>query len=388
MIELLWLLLPVAAASGWLAARKQEQQGSGISSRLSPDYFKGLNHLLNEEPDQAIDVFIKLIDVNSDTVETHLALGHLFRRRGEVDRAIRIHKNLIKRMTLDLQQHDLALFELAQDYRSAGLMDRAEDLFQELITSKTHKVQALHQLLDIYQHQQDWEKAIHIAQQLVKFDKAPMQSQIAQYYCEQAESYRQRGQSDKAQHVIRDALTMDSNCVRASFLEGQLALEKGHQEQAISAFQRVEQQDPDYLTEVMVPLQRCYQEIEHSEQFTRYLHHILECYGGITPMLMLAKMIRQQEGEQQAVDFIVKQLHLHPSLSGLDYLFDLALPKGKCITHDHLCLLKDMTRKWLENNQAYQCTGCGYQTKKFYWRCPRCQQWSTLKFSNDNELLS
>ncbi|RKZ57943.1 MAG: lipopolysaccharide assembly protein LapB, partial [Candidatus Parabeggiatoa sp. nov. 3] len=129
MIELLWLLLPVAAASGWLVARFQRRPQVTHFS-WSPDYFKGLNYLLNEEPDKAIDVFIKLIEVDSDTVETHLALGILFRRRGEVNRAIRIHQNIIKRPTLHPQQRSLALFELGQDYRHAGLLDRAEQLFQ------------------------------------------------------------------------------------------------------------------------------------------------------------------------------------------------------------------------------------------------------------------
>jgi lipopolysaccharide biosynthesis regulator YciM len=372
MSYLLWLLLPVAAASGWLVAQRGK-------SFLSPDYFKGLNYLLNEEPDKAIDVFIKLIDVDSDTVETHLALGLLFRRRGEVNRAIRIHQNLIARTTLNPQQRSLALFELAHDYRHAGLLDRAEDLFRELAISGTYQVLALRQLLEIYQQEQDWNKAISIAQQLVVLDHKQIHCVIAQYYCELAEDYRQEGQNDAAQDVIKNALKADPNCVRASLIEGQLALERESREEAILAFQRVERQVPDYLAEVIEPLQSCYEAIGQEDQFARYLRFMLERYGGITPVLMLAKIIKAQEGEQEAADFIVRHLHLHPSVRGLDYLLDLVLSDNASIRREHLLLLKDLTTQLLKNKPAYKCRHCGFTARKLHWQCPSCQQWNTLK---------
>jgi lipopolysaccharide biosynthesis regulator YciM len=372
MSYLLWLI--VAAASGWLVAQHQKRQRN-----FPPDYFKGLNYLLNEEPDKAIDVFIKLIDVDSDTVETHLAFGLLFRRRGEVNRAIRIHQNLIARATLNSQQRSLALFELALDYQSAGLFDRAEDLFRELVGVGTHQILALRKLLEIYQQEQDWNKAVDIAQQLAVFDNKPMHTVIAQFYCEQAEDYRRQGQNEAARQLIQKALKTDCNCVRASLIEGQLAVGMLHLEQAILAFQRVEQQDPNYLTEVIEPLQICYQTIGQPREFVCYLRRILERYGGITPMLKLAKIIKQQEGEVEAADFIVKQLHLHPSARGLDYLLDLVLSFGASISHEHLLLLKDITTQFLKNKPAYKCRYCGFTARKLHWQCPSCHQWNMLK---------
>ncbi len=378
MIELLWLLLPVAAASGWLAARLTDRQRQTNSS-LSPDYFKGLNYLLNEEPDKALDIFIKLIEVDSDTVETHLALGALFRRRGEVNRAIRIHQNLIARPTLLPQQHNLALFELAQDYRHAGLLDRAEELFQELTTSQTHQVLALRQLLDIYQQEHDWVKAIRTATQLASSNHQAMHTEIAQYYCEQAEVHLKQRQDDAARQTIQRALKIDSSCVRASLLEGQLALSQGRLKQAILAFKRVEQQDPDYLIEVLEPLQVCYQTRGKQSEFICYLHHVLESHGGITPMLMLATLIKQRENEQQAADFIAYQLHKLPSLRCFDYLLDLALSKTAIITHDHLLSLKKLMIQLLKNEPAYKCDQCGFMARNLHWQCPSCKQWNTLK---------
>jgi lipopolysaccharide assembly protein B len=380
MIELLWLLLPVAAASGWLAAKQSFKAKSATSPfHLTPEYFRGVNYLLNEEPDKAIDVFIQLMEVSSETVETHLALGALFRRRGEVNRAIRIHQNLITRPSLSSSQHSLALLELSQDYRRAGLLDRAENLFLELVNSDEHRIYAYRQLLDIYQQEHDWEKAILTAQKLANVSSEPIHSIIAQYYCEQADLLRQQGQREAARQAIQQALQVDPQCVRASILEGTLAVDAGTLEQAILAFQRVEQQEPDYLTEVLESLQYCFQELHRPLDFTRYLRHILERYGGISPMLMLAKLINHQHGESKAADFIVTQLHQRPSLRGLDLLLDLVISNPDSISRDHLLLLKDMTVQLIKNKPLYKCHHCGFKGKTLHWQCPSCKQWNTIK---------
>ena len=164
--NLIWLLLPLAAASGWYLASRGGAHRRGEPPTLSKDYFKGLNYLLNEQPDKAIDVFIAMLEVESDTIETQLALGNLFRRRGEVDRAIRIHQNLITHSALGDEQRSLAALELGMDYMRSGLFDRAERLFKSLLDSGTHTKKALSQLLDIYQQEQDWDKAIACAREI------------------------------------------------------------------------------------------------------------------------------------------------------------------------------------------------------------------------------
>ena len=178
--NLLWLLLPLAAASGWLGARiEQKRRARRNAFDLPSAYFKGLNFLLNEQPDKAIEVFTQVLEVNSETVETHLALGNLFRRRGEVERAIRIHQNLIARPTLDREQRSHALLELGQDYLKAGLFDRAENLFLELAEIRLHSEQALRLLLRIYQQEKEWGKAISSARKLARLSGENMNSVIA-----------------------------------------------------------------------------------------------------------------------------------------------------------------------------------------------------------------
>lgn len=380
MSDLWWLLLPIAALFGWLSARHNLfGQPTLPSSTLSADYFKGLKYLLNEEPDKAIDIFIRLIDVDSDTVETHLALGTLFRRRGEVNRAIRIHQNLTARTNLSIQQRYLALLELGLDFRRAGLLDRAEETFQQLTSSHEHRITAYQQLLDIYQQEHEWEAAIATASQLESASHVKMHRVIAQYYCEQVETLRQQGQREKALQAIQVALKIDGRCVRASLLEGQLALDVNDKIQAIQAFKRVEQQDTDYLPEIIEPLQSCYRDLGQQRDFEEYLYHLLERYGGVAPTLLLVKSLREQGHEQQAVDFMVKQLHKYPSLSGLDQLLDLALLDTRHLTHEHFLLLKDMTHQLLKNRPLYKCNYCGFKGKSLHWLCPSCRQWNTIK---------
>ena len=186
MLELIIILLPIAAASGWLVARRgYEKREQKPLQDCSPAYFKCLNYLLNEQPDKAIDVFIKLLEVDSDTVETHMALGNLFRRRGEVERAIRIHQNLIARPSLSRQQRAQALLELGQDYMRAGLFDRAENLFVELAETKLYNKQALTNLLEIYQQEKDWAKAVAIGRRLSRQNRE-LRPQLAHFECELA----------------------------------------------------------------------------------------------------------------------------------------------------------------------------------------------------------
>ncbi|MDD2815151.1 MAG: lipopolysaccharide assembly protein LapB [Thiotrichaceae bacterium] len=379
MSELLWLLLPVAAASGWFAAQRSFQKAAHSVSKLSSDYLKGLNYLLNEQPDKAIDVLIELISVDTETVETHLALGALFRRRGEVQRAIRIHQSLLEHPSVTSAQRSLALLELGQDYRRAGLLDRAEDVFTELLSVEQYREYAYQQLLDVYQQEHDWDKAIATAQDLAKVSGQSLNPVIAHYYCQQADTFREQGQREAALHTLQQALSIDARCVRASLLEGQLALSTGDTCLAIQAFKRVEQQDTDYLSEIIEPLQTCYRNLGQQAEFIAYLHHILENYGGIVPLVVLTKLIKQEQGEPAAAAFLSQHLLKRSSLKGLDYLLELALAEAQSLTPQHLQLLKTMTSRLLKDKAVYQCRECGFMGKSLHWQCPSCKQWNTLK---------
>ncbi len=379
-ITYLFLLLPIAALSGWLIGRRQQSSRRGISGNEIPlDYIKGLNYLLNEQPDKAIDVFIQMLDVNSDTVETHLALGSLFRRRGEVDRAIRIHQNLIARPTLSVEQRMQALHELGQDYMSAGLLDRAEALFKELVESGPHTINALNQLIDIYQQEKDWEQAIETARILsIKTGKS-QDSVIAHYYCEMAENDLRNNELNKALKNIKRALSTDNKCARASILEGDVESRAGNYKSAIRAYRRIEEQDPDYIPEILESLSACYRELNRADEMVTYLQEILKRQGGISVMLTLAELLREREGDTVSAEFIAKYLEQKPSLRGMDRLIDLAIQHIKDPAREKLEALKTVTAQLLVNNPVYKCDHCGFHGKTLHWQCPGCKSWNTVK---------
>ncbi|MDX1594454.1 MAG: lipopolysaccharide assembly protein LapB, partial [Gammaproteobacteria bacterium] len=297
MLELLWLLLPVAAGSGWLAGRRAAHDRPGQAGRrLSAEYFRGLNHLLNEQPDKAIEVFIRMLEAEGETVEIHLALGSLFRRRGEVDRAIRIHQNLIARPTLSPGQRAEALQELGLDYTRAGLYDRAEEIFLELAEVRAHAERALRELLDIYQRERDWDKAIDTARRLAQRTGTARDLEIAHFHCELAEESRAAGEISEALSHLGRALAADPACVRASLTQGDLENDRGHTKAAVRAYRRVAEQDPAYLPEVLERLRACYASLGREGEYRDFLQEQIGRTRAIAPVLAFAELIRDEEG--------------------------------------------------------------------------------------------
>lgn len=380
--ELLWLLLPVAAASGWLMARADgRRKASAIENRfdLPEAYFRGLNFLLNEQPDKAIEVFIKVLEVNSETAETHLALGNLFRRRGEVERAIRIHQNLIARPTLDREQRSLALLELGQDYLKAGLLDRAENLFSELVENRTYNEQALRWLLHIYQQEKEWEKAIETSRRLSRVTKTSMDNVIAQYYCELAEVKLNAGNNRDARLFLRKAFASDANCVRASILLGDLEVAEHRDPEAIKAWKRIEEQDPQFLGEVATRMADAYRRLGDEAGLYTYFDSALERQHGIGLMMVLVDLIKDRDGLDAAERFVVEWLRRNPSVHGLTRLIELNILQSEGSAREDLMLLKGIIEHLGEQQQGYACQHCGFKGSSLYWLCPGCNHWNTVK---------
>lgn len=380
MMELLWLLLPVAAASGWyLAVRSERWKRRCPPPELNENYFKGLNFLLNEQPDKAIEVFVQMLEVDSDTVETHMALGNLFRRRGEVDRAIRIHQNLIARPTLDREQRNTALLELSQDYMRAGLFDRAENLLQELLENDTHSAAALRHLLDIYQQEKEWDKAIHVARRLEGESGQNMRPLVAQFHCELAEQALRHGDSAGATALLKRALSHDPGCVRASLLQARLARQDGQYRTAIKALKRIENQDIDFLPEALSELKQSYSAIGAERALIDYLKEVATRYRGTTPTLMLSRLIEAEEGTQASIEFMAEHLRHRPSVRGLERLIALDLENSEGRAREDLLILRDLTSQLLEDKPKYRCHHCGFSAKSLHWQCPSCKEWNRIK---------
>ena len=380
LLYVLVLLVPAAFASGWWTARRAGVRRSGAQvSELSSDYFRGLNYLLNEEQDKAIEVFLKLAEYNRDTVETHLALGNLFRRRGEVDRAIRLHQHLVSRPGLSDAMKTVALLELGEDYMRAGLLDRAETLFSDLVAMDAHAPSALRHLIAIYQHERDWHKAIEHARRLEAMTGEDEANMIAQFYCELAEQSRQHGARQEAREYLRQAFACQADCVRAFMLTGRLYAEEGQHAEAAKAYEHAVEADIAFVPEILPPLLNSYarsQQMEHAEHFMR---DILERYHGISPVLALTNLYRQRDGEREAVDFLTSQLRQRPSVRGLMALIDATMDKIHGEVRENFLILRDLTKKLLEGQAMYRCSRCGFGAKAHHWQCPSCKSWSTIR---------
>lgn len=374
------VLLFIAVVSGWLLGRRSVQSEKDKTRiALHPDYFKGLNYVLNEQPDKAIEVFVKMLEVDSETVETHLALGNLFRRRGEVDRAIRIHQNLIARPSLENEQRAMALLELGMDYMRSGLLDRAESLFNELIEMGVYRKQAYRELLEIYQQEKDWEKAISTARKLENVSAESLAHVIAQFYCEQASDFLKDGKETQFREQIKKALNNDPDCVRASIMTGEQEWSSGNVEKALKAYSKVESQDIDFIPVVIMPMHECYQKLNRLDEFVGFLQNITEQTGSITGLLTLVRLIAARDGHEEATKFITAELKKRPSVRGVDRLLEFVLHNTDGETRDSIMTIKDLTGELLKDRSAYRCSQCGYEAKILHWQCPGCKNWSSVK---------
>jgi lipopolysaccharide biosynthesis regulator YciM len=337
-----------------------------------------LNYLLNEQPDKAIEEFLKLAEANRDTVETHLALGNLFRRRGEVERAIRVHQHLIARPNLNDDFKTMALLELGEDYMRAGLLDRAETLFADLVAMNAQAPSALRHLIAICQHERDWHKAILYARRLEETSGEVQALQIAHFYCELAERAQAHGATQEAGEYLRQAFAAFPGFVRAHMLHGRFAAASAEYTDAIGAYEQALDADIDYVPEILPALLDTYARAQQMERAEQVLGRIVTRYEGVSPVLALARIYARRDGQRRAVDFLGTQLRQRPSVRGLVQLMDTAI-EGGGDSEASLRLLRDLTAALLEGQALYRCTQCGFGARAHHWQCPSCKSWSSLR---------
>ncbi|MEO8409449.1 MAG: lipopolysaccharide assembly protein LapB, partial [Propionivibrio sp.] len=318
-----WQLLffPLFFVLGWAAARIDIRHLIKESRSLPRSYFQGLNFLLNEQPDRAIESFVDAVRVDPQTIELHFALGSLFRRRGEIERAIRMHQNLVERDDLPQDLKLQALAELGEDYMKAGLLDRAEEVFTRLQDSDM-VIDAKRNLLEIYQLEKDWQKAIAIA---AEEPDIASQAEIAEYYCELAATEMIRSRRDLATDYLKTALQRNRKCVRASLLQGDIALQTERVEEAISCWLHIEQQDPAYLALVAQRLLDAYRRLERRDEGLQLLRGYLERYPSLDLLDVVFQLVLEGEGAEAAYVLVRDELKRNPTLLGFDKLLEARL---------------------------------------------------------------
>ena len=375
----LLLLLPLAAAGGWLMA-VYDKPKTHKSQDLPEAYFKGLSFLLNEQPDKALQVFLEVVEVDQETVEMHMALGNLFRRRGEIERATRIHQNLVARTDLEDSLRALALFELAQDYFKAGLFDRAENLFQELQQVVEYREQACRFLLQIYDQEKEWQNAIATATSLDEYSEQDYSRTIAHYYCELAEVAIAQGSNQAAEDYIESAFKFDTRCIRAVIQSGRIAAMRGNHTNAISIWRGLEFLAPAALGEVVAHIANSYDALNDRRSLRKFLEGVLEKNSDPRIIAALVELTQQEDGTEAGETLLLDLVRRYPSLDNLYQLISVHSrgPRETGQGRD-FSLVADLLAEVVETGRNYSCRQCGFQSNSLHWQCPGCKGWGTVQ---------
>ncbi|WKT61966.1 lipopolysaccharide assembly protein LapB [Microbulbifer thermotolerans] len=382
-----FFFLLAAVATGWWLGRSSTRKNAERSQQqraLAHSYAQGLNYLLSERHDDAIDKFIDSLEVSSATFDTHLALGNLLRKRGEYDQAIRVHQNLLARPSLARQSQQKAQLELARDYIAAGWLDRAERLLQELVeTSPELRNTSLEHLVEVYRDEREWAKAIHAVNLLhgrrfkrLSPEWAPVQ---AHFCCELAQEAINSKDYLSARRHIDAALGYDRNSVRANLLWGNLEHLLNRPREAIKVLQRIPKQNPDYIPEILKLLIACYEQVGDEKGLDRYLESLLREHPSNSVLIALTERIQHQQSEAAAAAFMGKQLALRPSLRGLGYFLDLHIDSTQGRARENLSLLKTLIDQLIASRPQYRCSNCGFSGNQLHWLCPSCKHWDSVR---------
>ncbi len=375
--EYWWLLvLPLFFTLGWIAARVDIKHLISESTTLPAAYFRGLNFLISDQHDRAVEAFSEAMQANTDSLELHFALGSLFRRTGETDRAINMHLNLLDKKELTENQRSAVKAELAQDYLKAGLYDRAEELFKGLDDTR-YRQPALHALLEIYVREREWTRAIETATELERLSGVPFRQEIAQYYCELAMNEIIAQNPDAARNQLHMAIDANKNCVRASVLLGDLEVNDGAHQAAISHWKRIEFQQPEYLGLVAGKMLKSYRASEQLKEGLDQLNTYLETYKLPSLMSVLYEATLAEDGAEKATKLARNELIRQPNLTTLDQLLQ-ARAMAEDANDQDIQLMQQTVRNAIGNRSAYHCDQCGFRAKQFHWQCPACNAWESL----------
>lgn len=400
--EAWWLLaIPLFFGLGWFASRYDSRLSSGDRRRdagLPDAYFRGLNFLLNEQPDKAIDAFIDVVKLDPETVDLHFALGNLFRRRGETDRAIRVHLNLAERSDLDAGQREHALFELGQDYLKAGLLDRAEDAFNRLEGTR-YAAAALHHRLEIAQMVRDWPLAVELAQRLQRDLKEGRATEIAHFHCElaaQGLAGASAARFETARRELDAAREVAPAHPRPWLLRGEAAAAEGDDLAAIAAWREVERESPQFMALAAPGWLAAHQRLGRLDEGIAALEAIQGAHPSIDTFSALAAARTERDGPAQALAWAEQALRAAPSLLGLQQLLAIrvslldAIPATAAAPLESTRAEVELTQRLIQAQarrlSRYVCSHCGFKARQFYWQCPGCNRWDTYAPKRSEEL--
>ena len=371
-------LFVIAAATGWLFARHSTKKESDPPPQaINADYLRGLNLVLNKQTEEALELFVRMAKVDDDTLETHFALGHLFRRRGEVDRAIRVHKNLLARSNLNEIQRDQAQFSLAQDYLSAGFFDRAEKLFSQLASSSSFGEASIQSLVDIYEREQEWGKAIEAHREL-EILTGEKSTEIAHYYCELAENARLDGDLALARQHLKGSVRSVSGAFRGALIKAAIAQEEKSYLEALGLYEQVLDADPRLMAEVLPELFDCYHKDGREDECEIYLQSLVDKNPSLSDVIAYAAILVDLERSQvikTCIEKFIMEDSVLASFFDAEYFANIPDKSREKVIQGIASGLRDLAC----SSPRYRCNTCGYRSEKILWHCPSCKSWESIR---------
>ncbi|MDG6284948.1 lipopolysaccharide assembly protein LapB [Glaesserella parasuis] len=388
MLELLFLLLPIAALYGWyMGQRSAKKDQDAINNKFSRDYVTGLNFLLSNQQEKAVDLFLSMLQkqesenqISTESqFEAEITLGNLFRSRGEVDRALRIHQGIENSPHYSFEQKLLAKQQLAKDFMAAGFYDRAENYYITLLDEPEFAVNSLSQLAVIYHKTREWKKAINVAEKRLRIEPEMDKIPLSHYYCEYAQAVR--SDDEKAfLTALQKALSYVPHCARASILFGDFFFEKQEMRTALRYFEAVLEQEPNYISEVLHKIKQCYIALNEQNNFELFLIKANQIKHNSSIDLALAEFIEQKDGVEAAQSRLYQQVRQFPSLMTFHrFIYYQVNEAEEGRGKESLVLLHKMVGDRIKQGFQYRCIHCGYQSYRLSWHCPSCRTWESIK---------
>ena len=366
----------ILAATGWALGYFGERDEQ---PPLNIDYLKGLNFLLNEQTDQAVDHFLKMVRVDDTTIETHFALGNLFRKRGEVYRAIKIHQNIIARPDITEEQRNQAFYSLAKDYLHAGLFDRAEVLFIRLNDKSEFTSESLKNLISIYEQEKEWSKAIEIAKKLNKlyYDDS-LDMQISHYHCESAEEAIDEKNYDKAISRLNSVNSRNNKTLRIELIFAKLNAIQGYEKKAVDIYFNILKQNNYFVAEALPLVFNIFKNQNNLQEFDKKLNSVINQKPKISNLIAytaLASNIEYSKSIDNCIEDYIRSDEALSEFINVNNIFQSELD----IKDNSIKKIKHGLMVLANNNPRYQCNECGFSSQKLLWQCPSCKAWETQR---------
>ncbi|MCB2228472.1 MAG: tetratricopeptide repeat protein [Desulfarculaceae bacterium] len=376
-------LLIIGWLVGWLAGRSGKAQAAAQSSERGPGrsasddaFMRGISHLMADHTDQAIEEFTKAVTLNSDTVETYVVLGNLFRQKGEIERAVRIRQSIIARPNLDAKSHLQAVYDLGLDYKKGGLFNRAAEAFDEVLKNDQRHIEAARQIATLYEEMRDWEGAFEARKRLDRLTKSDSRPVLAHYKTEQGKELMVSGQLDRAEDAFSQAINVDKNCLDAYLHLGDLELARGRARKALGVWKKAVKLSPQYAHLVIMRVNSAEEEL--GEKAAEGFFGEIDPASAEVPTLMaLAQHYAQHQDQDKALEVVDMAVERAP------HLLDAHRLRGRILLADgdrgraleaYAQLLDE-----IEGDQArYQCSQCGFVSHQLTWKCPRCHRWDSM----------